>query len=131
MAGQKQVFSSGAPIQVKTVTEEQSGSKRIAITFDVENVGGGDVTVPGQEFSNLYDKMQFRIVEGGDGAVKFECESAGNPSIARFDSDGTAKIRCRSSELPEGTLYTKSVTLELAYTYKDVIQQTVRVRNEN
>lgn len=130
LTGAKTVFSSGAPVQVKTVTQDSGGSRKIALLFEVENVGGGHVAPPGQPFSNLYDKLQFQIAEGSTGDITFECESAGDPSIARFN-DGKATIRCRSSELPDGTLYTKQVTLELSYVYKSILQQTVRIRNEN
>lgn len=125
----KQSFSSGAPIIATSVTQEPSGSKRLALIFNIENVGGGDVTPPGEEFSSLHNKFRFELVDGSSSDITWECTSSGDSEIGRFN-DGIAKVRCRSSELPEGTLYTKQVTLQLAYRYRDVIQRTVRIRNE-
>ncbi len=126
----KQVYSSGAPIVVTSATQKPSGTKRIAVQFEVENVGGGDVTTVEGDFSNLYDKINFALTEGSTEDIPFVCTSAANVDTARFDSNGLTTIICKSAELPEGTLYTKQLTLELSYKYKNLIQRTVRIRNE-
>lgn len=129
LEGDKKVYSSGAPIVVTSVTQKPSGTKRIAIEFDIENVGGGDVTTPNGEFNSLYNQLNFNLTEG-QSDITFTCTSAANPTTARFDQDEKTKVICKSSELPEGTLYTKQLTLELSYKYKDLISRTVRIKNE-
>jgi len=73
--------------------------------------------------------LKFELTEGEGNGIEFTCSSAGNPEIARFN-DGKTSVTCRSNELADGTLFTKQVTLELSYKYKDLIQRTVRIRNE-
>lgn len=129
LQGNKKVFSSGAPIIVNKVTQEPSGSRRIALTFEVENVGGGSVAPYNDEFNNLYNRLNFELTDGESTGITFDCTSAANPETATFN-DKKTKIVCRSSELPEDTLFTRQVTLELSYQYKNLIDRKVRVRNE-
>lgn len=127
LEGSKNVYASGAPITVKKVEQEPSGSNRISLKIYVENAGGGDVTLPGQDFSYMHDKLKFEMTEGNEN-IEFECTSSGDESQARLN-EGKATIRCRSGEIQKEEPYTKQVTLELSYKYKDIIQQNVVVRS--
>lgn len=124
----KKVYSSGAPIQVKSAREMPAGSGVIALEFNVENVGGGEATSPGDDFPLRYDQIAYKITPASEEG-KWSCTSAGKEGIARL-SDGSAVIRCKLNDaLPEGTKYTKQIGLELSYNYKEIIQETVRIKN--
>ncbi|MBI4149047.1 hypothetical protein HY491_01240 [Candidatus Woesearchaeota archaeon] len=120
--GSKQVFSSGAPVRVSSVEEDIAGNKRIALTFQVDNVGGGRATIPASEFLSRFDRVRFGLSE-----QNWECKSAGSSTEARF-TGARATIRCVSPPLNPGDLFTKQVTLRLDYLYRGTIQHTVRIK---
>jgi hypothetical protein len=119
----KDVFSSGAPIQVKSAEEKRAGTGKIAVEFKIENVGDGDVAVPGEEFGR-YNQLAFESSDPND----WECRAGGSIDRARLDSDGKATIICKLKDpMAEDTLYTKQLDLTLSYQYKNLIQESIRV----
>lgn len=123
----KEVFSSGAPIQVSSAIEKTAGTGKIAVEFEIENVGSGDVTTPTKEFDTRFDQLAF---EPGD-ANTWECSAAGKINEARLDTDGKATIRCRLKEaMADNTLFTKELDLTLKYKYKEIIHEQVRIKKE-
>jgi len=123
----KEVFSSGAPIQVISVEEETAGTGKIALTFEVDNVGGGEVTTPGAEFNPSYEQIAYRL-EPITERANWECTAAGRENEARL-VDGRATIRCRLlNPLEEDALYTKAIGLIVNYDYRDVVQQKIRIK---
>ena len=125
VSGSKTVYSSSAPIQVKVVQEDSAGNNRIALVFDVENVGGGKSKLKTDaDFDSRYDKVKFTLSE-----TDWDCKSGGNADEAKF-VDNKATIRCTSASLAAGTLYTKQITMQLDYIYRDIIQKTVRIKEK-
>lgn len=123
----KDVFSSGAPIKVNHAKESTAGSAKIAVEFEVENVGGGDVAIIGESFDTRYNKFAFTSSSDS----KWECRAAGKLNEGRFDSAGKAKISCKLKEaMPEDTLYTEDLSLTLQYKYRYLIQESVRIKKE-
>jgi hypothetical protein len=123
----KDVFSSGAPIQVTSVEEETAGAGKIVLTFEVDNVGGGDVTMPGAEINPSYGQIRYQL-EPASERTKWECTAAGRTNEARL-MGGRATIRCRLlNPLPGDALYTKAIGLSIDYDYRDVIQQSIRIK---
>lgn len=115
---------SGAPITVNSVVEDSAGRGLIMLKIIISDVGEGDSTIVGQEFDNRFDQVRYSIDEPG----KWECKSGGRENEARL-LEGTAQIICRlKTALLEDELYTKSVRLTLDYTYKDLIQEKLRVK---
>lgn len=124
---EKIVFSSAGPIQVRKVMEKPGGTGKISLEFEIENVGGGDVTKPNQEFDPRYDVLSFEISEPD----KWECKSSGRENEARLDDAGKATIICRLKEpLDRTDLYTKQVDLLLKYKYKFLIHKQLRIKKE-
>jgi hypothetical protein len=123
----KQVFSSGAPIQIVAAEEKSAGTGKIAIEYTLENVGGGDVTLPGAEFDRRYDQVGILVDNEA-----FECKGPGGRlGTARFDSAGKATIICKlKTALEEGTLYTAQLGLTLDYEYRELIQESIRIRGQ-
>ncbi|MEE9525498.1 MAG: hypothetical protein V3V78_02720 [Candidatus Woesearchaeota archaeon] len=123
----KDVFSSGAPIQVTSAVEKPAGAGLIEVDFEIENVGGGKATLPGREFSPQYNQIAYTI-EPATERVKWTCTAAGRENEARL-LDGKATIRCRlKTSLETEALYTKAIGLTLSYDYRDLIQETVRIK---
>jgi len=123
----KDVYSSAAPLQVKSAEEKKAGAGKIAVEFSIENVGSGQVALPGQAFDDRYDQLSFSVNE----PANWECKSGGRENTARLDADGKAKILCRlKNVLAEDTLYTKELDLTLDYDYKELIHQQIRIKEQ-
>lgn len=123
----KDVYSSGAPVQVKKAEEKRAGTAKIALEFTIENVGTGDVTKPTEQFDSRYDQLSFEVSR----PEEWECKSAGKAGEARLDSNGQATIICKLKEpLPEDSLYTQQVDLILSYDYREVIHKQLRVKKQ-
>ncbi|MBR9691737.1 hypothetical protein GOV06_03030 [Candidatus Woesearchaeota archaeon] len=123
----KKVYSSGAPIQVESVAEKPAGAGLISLEFKIENVGGGRATIPGKDFSSQYNQLAYTI-EPVTERGKWTCTAAGRENEARLIND-KATIRCRLKDpLEKDALYTKAIGLTLSYDYRDLIQETVRIK---
>ncbi len=129
---EKTVFSSGAPIQVEKAEQKSAGKGLIAINFEVENVGGGDSTKPGEDFNPRYNEIAYVLTPESE-RDKWECLSGGKSNEARFVEDKTT-IRCKlkaENKLAEDVLYTKQIGLEISYDYKDLIHKQVRIKKQD
>lgn len=125
----KSVFSSSAPIQVKTATEKRAGSNLIALEFAVENVGGGEVTKPGEAFDTRYGQIAFNL-DATSEPDSWECRLGGDVNGGRL-VDGKGTIRCTLKQpMPENTMYTKQLDLTISYDYKGLIEQKVRIKEK-
>jgi len=123
---EKTVFSSAAPIQVVKATEKRAGTGKIAVEFEIENMGNGDVTKPDSDFDSRYDQLAFY-----PGEDIWECKSSGKLNEGRFDSDGKMIVVCKLKEpMPKGTLYTKELDLTLDYKYKELIHHQLRINKQ-
>lgn len=126
----KTSYSSGAPIQIISVTEKPAAAGKVSLSFEVENVGSGDSAIPGQEFNTRYNQVQYKIIPDTE-ASKWKCAAAGRENQARFTED-TATIICTLKDaLAKGEKYTKEVVLEIEYDYRDVIQASLRVKKSS
>jgi len=120
----KTVYSSAAPIQIRKAEEKRAGTGKIAVEFEVENVGGGAVAKPGTDFDSRYDQLSF-----APGDSLWECKAGGRLNEGRFDSNNKITIVCKLiTPMAEDTLYTKSLDLKLEYKYKELISRQVRIR---
>ncbi len=122
----KTVYSSGAPIQITSVTEASAGTSRILLEFTVQNKGIGKVQVPGEEFDLTRDYVKFQMLNDEQGF--WECTASGSSDKARLDNDQVI-IRCRSDEIPAGSVYTGPVNLQLDYAYMTSISKSLTIRN--
>ena len=126
VAEAKSFSVSGAPITVTSVEEESAGRGIVALRFKIKNVGGGKVTVVGEDFSATADKIGFSLDDPA-----WECKAAGRVNEARL-RDGETEVVCRLTEaLSDKFLEVKQVKLTVDYKYRDLIQETVRIRESS
>lgn len=119
----KEVYSSGAPIQVVKAEEKKAGVGKIAVEFSIENVGTGRVTKPGTPYDSRYDQLSYTVSD----PAEWECKSAGKLNEVRF-SDGKATIICKLiNPLDKSDLYTKELDLTLEYDYKEIMHKQLRI----
>jgi hypothetical protein len=120
--GVKTYFVSGAPITINTVEESTAGKGIMALKIKVSNVGSGKVTKPGDDFG-VQERVAYAIDD-----INWECKQGGKLGEARL-INGEAEIICKLKEaLPEGTLATKQLGLTISYKYRDIIQETLRIK---
>jgi hypothetical protein len=126
----KQAFASGGPISVGIVRERFIGKGKIMLEIPIRNVQKGRTKAyTNDPFQPNFDELAFQIDD-----PDWECTSRGNANVARITHpEGSPEneetvIRCINDNLEEGALFTKAVTLDLKYYYKDWITQTVRIR---
>lgn len=126
----KQVFSSAAPIQVKSAIEKSAGTGIISVELEVQNVGSGKVTLQGSDFDYRFDQIGFAVTSNTD---KWDCKAGGNPTTARLDSAGKATIICRlkaDKKLSKQDLYEQELGLSLSYKYRDIINKQLRIKKQ-
>ncbi len=122
---EKKVFSSGAPVVATKAVESSAATRRIRVTIDIENVGGGRAALTRDGFDNRYDEVYFEVNSPG-----WTCKSKSD-NVARL-SDGKGQIRCTYDQpLDENTLYEDQLDLTLKYFYEDITSTTVRIRESN
>ena len=123
----KDVYSSGAPIQVTSAVEKTAGTAKIGIEFRIENTGTGDVAKPGVNFDPRYDELSFSVSEPD----KWECRAGGKENEARLDSDGKSTIICRlKNAITEDVPFTKQMDLTLSYDYREIVHKQLRVKKQ-
>ena len=123
----KKVYSSGAPIQVKSVEEDTAGAGKISLKFEVENIGTGDVTLPNEEFNPRYGQIAYQL-EPATERAKWQCTAAGRENQARL-TNRRAVINCRLKDpLPKDALYTKEIGLTLSYDYRNTASKTLKIK---
>lgn len=126
VAEAKSFSVSGAPVTVTSVEEESAGKGIVALRFKIKNVGGGKITLVGEEFSATADKLGFSLDDPA-----WECKAAGRVNEARL-RDGETEVVCRLTEaLPDKFLEIKQVKLIVDYVYRDLIQETLRIRESS
>lgn len=124
VAGARDFSVSGAPIQVTGVSQETAGKGVIVLKISVSNVGGGEVTIIGNEFDRNRQQLSYAI-ESDKG---FTCKSGGREGTARL-IDGNADIYCTlETPLDDSDLYVQGVNLNLDYAYKQLISEKLRIK---
>ena len=122
----KQFSVSGAPITVKSVEEETAGKGIVALKIKVSNAGTGKVTLPNEDFS-VRNTLSYALDDPA-----WECKSGGKVGEARLDELGQAEIVCKlNGALAAGHISTKQVKLTLDYKYRDLIQETLRIKQSS
>ena len=119
----KDVESSSGPVTVTAVQEDTAGKGVIALKLSVKKTGEGIVTLQGTEFKPTQDKIAFTL---NDPAWK--CTSSGKENEARL-LNNEAEIVCKLKDpLKKDTLAIKQVKMTLKYTYRDTIEEKIRIK---
>ncbi len=114
---------SGAPVTVTAVEESTAGKGVMALKISVSKSGSGKLTLPGTDFSVNNEKIAYTIDDPA-----WECKSGGKVNEARL-IEGKADIVCKlKAPLAKDTLSTKKLGLVLDYKYRDIIQETLRIK---
>ena len=119
----KTYFASGAPITVTSVEESTAGKGIMALKIKISNAGTGKVTKPGEDFG-VRNTLVYSLDDDA-----WECKSGKKIGEARLVT-GAAEIVCKLKTALAGDTppSTKQVKLTLDYQYRDLIQETLRMK---
>ncbi len=129
----KQVFSSAAPIQAKSAIESSAGIGKVAVEFEIQNVGSGRVTTSDRDFDYRYNQLSFTVVSTTPDMWECKATSGGSTNIVRLDTTtGKATINCKlKNALNKDDLKLDQLSLILDYKYRETIDKQLRVKKEN
>ncbi len=130
---QKQIFNSGAPLQIINFIESSRGKDKIAFTFTIQHKGNGRIY---QQLSgcnsttrNFEDIVWVEVDTGISGAI--ECsglrEGTSSSGYVRLFSDNKP-ITCAQT-VNTNSDYQKPVVIRMKYDYQDNKETTVLVKH--
>jgi hypothetical protein len=122
----KNIYNSGAPIQVTKFEELPAGQDRIKYIFTVEHVGDGRFFLPSQQCSNeriTENKVHFTVESR---VTNLKCtpisrgenneETGGMAGDVYLGRDGKVEITC-IQQVPSSTDYLDQIKVKLTYAY--------------
>jgi len=129
---QKQLFNSGAPVQIQNFKESTRARDKIGFTFEVVNVGQGDVF----ERNTMCDRVDRRkenraYVVVTTGLSNVQCtglESTNDGAEGFITLFGGSKIVSCTQRVESPGDFEQPVTLEVVYDYEERIQTTLTVK---
>lgn len=128
---QKNVESSGAPIQVISMMENVLGSNKVSFIIKIRNNGMGSLHQQGTECDTSIpakDKVWVEITDTGLGNLKCTGLKDGTDTegYATLYND-EASVRCTQS-IDAPSDFEKLVEVELRYGYKEAIKKTLNIK---
>ena len=136
VASTRQVFNSGAPIQVTRMSQSSAGSDSTRISFTIENRDTGKVFEQGndcQDDTRRENRVLVRV-EGFDGdGETIQCrglrdvtDTGGNEGFVILDNQGSVDISCDIG-FSERSPRIQPFNIVLEYDYNEQIQKNVVV----
>ena len=122
----KEKDNSGAPVHVNSLREQQ-GPDFVRVTLDINNVGTGDVVVPGVCKRDLLreDLNQVKVKMPTNFACSFR-EGESNEGMIELRG-GHGVLRCKRDINNPGSAFKESVGITLSYNYMQEISKTVTI----
>ncbi len=132
------IGSSGAPIQVTSISQRPTGANEISFTIAIENVGKGDVYPPtfiqtNQQCLEKNDvKNKFQIaLSFPENKPAISCPALANANQGMLQLiQGKATLTCKiDTSQEQDTTFSRSPNIQLDYVYKDLVSTKITVRN--
>lgn len=128
--GEKEVSSSGAPIQVTKVTQSPSSNK-VNVIFEIKNVGTGTpyavssswCAFDGTNTDNV-NKVVAKVTSGS-----LTCGDSETTTVRLVDGVGT--LRCVKTDLSETESHVEQSVIELNYQYQQSTSHTFSIFDED
>ncbi len=129
----KQVYNSGAPVQVANFKEAARAKDKIGFTFEVKNVGTGSVFQRNSVCNRVDRKNENRayviVVTGLDGLQCTGLETSGKGAEGFVTLYDGSKIVSCSQTISSRSDYEQLVNIETIYDYEQTVQSTITVKN--
>ena len=137
--GEKDVFNSGAPIQITNVKEIPTGEDKLQLTFDVSHVGAPNDrfykvdTDCDDDVTNMdRDKVYFEISTDINGN-KADCsgleEGTGNAGYIKLRNGVTQTVVCNFNVGDVNLDFEKLINVKLGYRYYQFIEKNILIED--
>lgn len=134
---QKPVSSSGAPVQITSITQRPSGKNQLLFVVNVNNVGKGEVYEPSfiskpsclsDPLSALQNKVRVKVYFA-DNKPAVKCAKFGNGNEGTLTLvQGSQRVECLADTSGlQATTYEKAISVQLDYVYKDYLSKSLIV----
>lgn len=129
----KQVFNSGAPVQVANFKEATRAKDKIGFTFEIKNVGTGNVfqrnSVCDRTDRKNTDKVYVIVKTGLDSLQCTGLETSVKGAEGFVTLYGGSKIVSCSQTISSLYDYEQLVNIETIYDYEQTVQSTITVKS--
>ncbi len=133
----KAVGSSAAPLQVTSLSQRPTGKNEISFTLTIENVGKGDVYLPTfvqntqclekQDMKNKFD-VAVSFPSNRPAITCSALKGLNHGTLQLIQGKITMTCKMDTSQEQE-TTFTRSPSIQLDYTYKDIVSKKITVKN--
>ena len=123
----KQVFSSGAPIQVTSLTERAAGQDKIEFDFTITNQGSVNKIYKSEVSCEGTRSVENKVKVEVGGMDDITCQGTDSEGYVNLQ-DGSKTIRCGIA-IDSTTDYEKAITIDLSYAVSDDISTTLIVKH--
>lgn len=133
MNADKTVFNSGAPVQVTNMRESTRAKDRLGFSFEVKNVGAGNVFERNSDCDRSDRKNENRVyvivTTSIDGLSCTGLETTGTGAEGFVTLYGGSKIVPCAQSVSTRSDFEQLVNVELIYDYEERIQSSFMVKN--
>jgi hypothetical protein len=133
ITGAKPIFNSGAPIQFANFKESARSKDKIGFSFDVTNVGGGDVfakeTLCDSTARKNKDSVYVKVETNLPGLSCTGLETHGKTAEGYVTLFGGTKIVTCTQTIATRTDFEQIVTLDAEYDYEEYKQTSITVKS--
>lgn len=130
---EKKTFNSGAPVQVMNFKEATRAKDKVGFTFEIKNVGTGNVfqrnSVCNREDRKNENRVYVIVETGLSGLQCTGLETAGRGAEGFVTLYGGSKIVSCSQSISSRSDYEQLVNVETIYDYEESIQSAVTVKS--
>jgi len=133
MNEQKEVFNSGAPVQIVNFKESTRAKNKIGFTFEITNAGSGSIFERNSRCDRRVRKNENRVYIsidtklGGLACTGLETTASGAEGFVTMY--GSTKIVSCAQSISTSSDYEQLVNIEAIYDYEDRIQSTLNVKS--
>ncbi|MFH2027693.1 MAG: hypothetical protein ABIJ08_01010 [Nanoarchaeota archaeon] len=128
--GTKAVSSSSAPVQIGNFQENIAGTDKVTFSFEIQHRGTGAISDDAAcSVDDIAHKNKVQVTVGGMSGIS--CTGIGAAAGVTGTTtlyDGKKLIRCTVDTSSATSDYTKKITVDLVYNYKENKQTTVLVK---
>lgn len=129
----KQVFNSGAPVQIRNFKENTRSSDKVGFTFEIVNVGQGDVFERNSKCDREVRKKENRayviVATNLEGLQCTGLETTSNGAEGFVTLFGGSKIVSCSQRVSTRSDFEQLVNIEVIYDYEERTQTLLTVRS--
>lgn len=129
----KQVYNSGAPVQIKNLRESARSADRVGFTFEVVNVGSGKIFERNSDCDRTVKRAEDRAyVVVSSSLAGLQCtglDATSKGAEGFVTMFGGSKIVSCTQQVAQRTDFEQLINIEVIYDYEESIQTALTVKS--